>query len=591
MSALTNHPVQAYIDDASALIDCIVEDDSLLSKLKTFRISGSRSSDQTLVPTLDPTLKKLNDLVNGFRDLSALLEEGNFGGPSAMEEEKIEEEKSSHRSSHRSSHSPLQQNHAMEDDSDDSSNASSNASSNDSNEETFSVVIIGASASGLGVASALLSASPDLDIKILERSSCVGSSFLSWPPFTRFISPSFYSNPFGPNDLNQITPDENGPQTHSQSQHPTGAEYASYLQTLSRTKKFNNRTLESYISFNTHVSSVTSLPYAGSSAFKISMDSGASICSRYVIYAGGEYVHPFSPLPLKAKSPNASVHYSEISDWKVYSDCVKKFCGTVVIVGGGEAGFDAALHVLDEAGDPNDGDEAGLKPRVILIDRGSGSGEGADSGGAGKVDDPSTTLTPITRARVEEARKKYRNLFQIEEGCECTEIGEEVSETGRKVFLAKYRSSRTNRVTTVSSEAPVILATGFNLSQSKTCCLNGICDWDESGRPVLTQDCDEVERTKGVFVVGPMVKHNEEVIFCFIYKFRCRFALVAGEILSRLIAEYHSVQTNSDGTVVVDEEGHKKLDMVERTCRFYQEKGMLITDLSCAVCGDVEGSC
>ena len=74
------------------------------------------------------------------------------------------------------------------------------------------MIIIGASASGLGVASALLSASPNLDVTILEASADVGASFANWPPFTRFISPSFYSNPFGCMDLNQVTPDDNGVQ-------------------------------------------------------------------------------------------------------------------------------------------------------------------------------------------------------------------------------------------------------------------------------------------------------------------------------------------------------------------------------------------
>ena len=53
--------------------------------------------------------------------------------------------------------------------------------------ECLSVLIIGASASGLGVASAILGAAPDLDVCILEGSEEVGASFTNWPPFTRFI--------------------------------------------------------------------------------------------------------------------------------------------------------------------------------------------------------------------------------------------------------------------------------------------------------------------------------------------------------------------------------------------------------------------
>lgn len=167
-----------------------------------------------------------------------------------------------------------------------------------------------------------------------------------------------------------------------------------------------------------------------------------------------------------------------------------------------------------------------------------------------------------------------------------------------------------------------MLATGFSLGSSPSCVLRGLSDWDDTGRPILSPDCDEVEKTKGLFVVGPMVKHTvdvghvddglrvpscakigglktderemlepEDVIFCFIYKFRCRFALVAGEILSRLIAEYHAVDSAGDGSIVVDQEGHRKLAEVERMCQKWKDRGMLVTDLSCAVCGKVEGSC
>ena len=168
-----------------------------------------------------------------------------------------------------------------------------------------------------------------------------------------------------------------------------------------------------------------------------------------------------------------------------------------------------------------------------------------------------------------------------------------------------------------TSPLPVVLATGFSLSASSSCVLQGLSDWDDTGRPVLDVACDEVMKTKGIFVVGPMVKHivdvgqpkdggtptcgkaamtpaemiqPETVIFCFIYKFRCRFALVAGEIMSRLIEEHHAIATSKE-LLTLDDEGRSKLKAVDMMVRKWKEKGMLTTDLSCAVCGKLEGSC
>ena len=46
--------------------------------------------------------------------------------------------------------------------------------------------------------------------------------------------------------------------------------------------------------------------------------------------------------------------------------------------------------------------------------------------------------------------------------------------------------------------------------------------------PLLTE-FDESTKTKGFFLVGPSVQH-EKLSFCFVYKFRQRFALVADAI-------------------------------------------------------------
>ena len=67
------------------------------------------------------------------------------------------------------------------------------------------VVIVGAGPAGVGMA-ALLRRSAIQDILVVDSHE-VGASFMRWPEETRFITPSFFSNPFGQPDLNSVTPD------------------------------------------------------------------------------------------------------------------------------------------------------------------------------------------------------------------------------------------------------------------------------------------------------------------------------------------------------------------------------------------------
>ena len=53
------------------------------------------------------------------------------------------------------------------------------------------------------------------------------------------------------------------------------------------------------------------------------------------------------------------------------------------------------------------------------------------------------------------------------------------------------------------------------------------------GVPVVTEEADESTLVPGLFIAGPML-HHRGVSFCFIYKFRQRFAIVADAIAQRL---------------------------------------------------------
>src|SRR5437660_10363024 len=91
------------------------------------------------------------------------------------------------------------------------------------------VGIVGAGAAGIGTAIIL----QELGIErfaVLERHD-VGASFARWPKEMRFITPSFTSNAFGLLDLNAVALNTS-PAYTIQREHPTGAEYAEYLQVL-----------------------------------------------------------------------------------------------------------------------------------------------------------------------------------------------------------------------------------------------------------------------------------------------------------------------------------------------------------------------
>jgi len=84
-----------------------------------------------------------------------------------------------------------------------------------------------------------------------------------------------------------------------------------------------------------------------------------------------------------------------------------------------------------------------------------------------------------------------------------------------------------------------------------------------AGAPLLTKK-DESTKVPGVFLVGPAVSHGS-LSFCFIYKFRQRFAVVAKAICEGM---------GIDVRAAVDE------------CK---TANMLLEDLSCCedTCGDV----
>jgi hypothetical protein len=104
------------------------------------------------------------------------------------------------------------------------------------------------------------------------------------------------------------------------------------------------------------------------------------------------------------------------------------------------------------------------------------------------------------------------------------------------------------------SSGPPLLAGGFEGSHKLVA---DLFEQRDDGFPLLNEH-DESTVCPGMFLCGPAVRHDKQV-FCFIYKYRQRFAVVAKAI------------ANSLGLPAED------LEM-------YRHWGMYLDDLSC--CGE-----
>ena len=88
------------------------------------------------------------------------------------------------------------------------------------------VIVVGAGPAGLGIGIVL--EKMGIEYLILERDS-VGFSFKKWPLNMNLITPSFTGNYFNMVDLNSISP-QTSPAFNLNTEHPTGIEYANYLE-------------------------------------------------------------------------------------------------------------------------------------------------------------------------------------------------------------------------------------------------------------------------------------------------------------------------------------------------------------------------
>ena len=371
-------------------------------------------------------------------------------------------------------------------------------SGTESSEIVYDVVVVGAGAAGVGAAMALGHAGIE-NFVVVERRT-VGASFAAWPAETRFITPSYPTNSIGMLDLNSIAIGTS-PAFMLGVEHPTGEEYAEYLRTVAQF-------FELPVRQDTDVRRVAKV----GDGFRIDT-ADETLHAKHVVWAAGEFQYPrlsgFGGSQL-CRHTATIASYEELDG------------DDFIVVGGYESGVDVAYHL------------ACRDKRVRLFDTGC-PWENESS-------DPSVTLSPFTLERMrEDCFTEHVELFPR------TPV-ESVTRVDARYEVTAGDGQR------FQTRVPPLLAGGFEGSHKFVA---DLFERRDDGFPLLSEH-DESTIVPGVFLCGPAVRHNN-FVFCFIFKYRQRFAIVAKAIATSL-----GLPT-------------KELEA------YYRRWGMYLDDLSC--CG------
>ncbi len=362
---------------------------------------------------------------------------------------------------------------------------------------SYDVLVVGGGAAGVGVAVAL----KDAGIKsfaVVERHT-VGSSFALWPAETRFITPSFPTNSIGMLDLNAIAIGSS-PAHVLEVEHPTGEEYEAYLRAVA---------LHFELPVCEHTD-VTNIEKQGD-AFLVHTNEGVAR-AKHVVWAAGEFQFP----RIDGFSGSALCRHTAIipSYEELKGD-------DFIVVGGYESGIDAAYHLAHRG------------KRVRLFDTGCPW--------KSESSDPSVALSTYSLERMRTSK-----------------FVENVELYAYMPIESVTRAGKTYEATTrdgdqFTTRVPPILAGGFAGGHAL---IAHLFERRGDGFPLLSEQ-DESTIVPGLFLCGPAVRHEKHV-FCFIYKYRQRFAVVAKTIATNL---------------------NMPADKLEE----YRNWGMFLDDLSC--CG------
>lgn len=339
------------------------------------------------------------------------------------------------------------------------------------------VIIVGAGPAGVGMA-AILRRSAIQDILVIDSHE-VGASFLRWPKETRFITPSFFSNPFGQPDLNSVTPDSSLA-LFSGEEHPGGQTYASYLRAV----------LDEYQIPVLAPAKVVKVALLSSGHFILTTETGETLETRCLIWATGEFQFPDRKI-----FPGADLccHYADVTSWK------ETPAGEYIVIGNYESAVDAAVNLLENGSS------------VKMLTRSA-------PWSTHHLSDPSVSLSPYTRDRLNRILNHRR--FEIYEDADVCQVTRTASpESAYKVHTTHGQVFTTNQ--------QPLLATGFQCGGGARQ-LSGFFEWNDDGYPELTDE-DSSTLFPGLYLVGPHVRHASN-IYCFIYKFRQRFPVVAQSI-------------------------------------------------------------
>lgn len=430
-----------------------------------------------------------------------------------------------------------------------------------SNPFDYEIAVVGAGPAGVGTAVALEHL--DVEYAVLER-DCIGASFRQWPDEMRLLTPSFPANAFGVRDLNAVTVDTS-PALALDCEHPTGDQYAAYLEAVA---EFHDLPIETGVDVERvapedESDDGESAKPASEPGFTLETADGP-VRARYVVWAAGQYQYPAD-----GSIPGAThaVHVSTIESWERHAERVSNPAGEatataateptattgttsasrsrtaadgsgieppdqedetddVVVVGGAESGIDAALGLAD----------AGLSV-TVLDDEGTWQFRSPD---------PSEVLSPRTNERLERALNDGRPIELVAEA-----RADRIERVSTDDSDDRKASDRYAVITTdderYDSRTPPLLATGFEGSLSLVDDLFAF----EGDHPSLT-DRDESTETPGLFLAGPQVAHGGQQ-FCFIYKFRQRFAVVAETIGDRLGVDTDPLEAYHEKQMIVED--------------------------------------
>ena len=335
------------------------------------------------------------------------------------------------------------------------------------------VVVVGAGAAGVGVAVALKHAGIE-NFVVCERHT-VGASFALWPAETRFITPSYPTNSIGMLDLNSIAI-KTSPAYSLEVEHPTGEEYAMYLRVVAQVFGLPVRP-------NTDVTRVAKVD----DGFRIDTPD-ETLQAKHVIWAAGEFQYP---------RLNGLVG-SQLCRHTATIPSYEELDGDdFIVIGGYESGVDVAYHLACRG------------KRVRVFDKNRPWVE--------ESHDPSVALSPFTLERVRDNR-----FFKQVELYPHTPIESVTRVDGMYEVTAQEGHRFQTRV-------PPLLAGGFEGSQKLVA---DLFERRDDGSLLLSEH-DESTIVPGVFLCGPAVRHENHV-FCFIFKYRQRFAVVAKAIATSL---------------------------------------------------------